>query len=165
VATYHNKKETKRVGERINYLRKKHGWNIEDLAAMTGFSRTTLTSVENGSETDTSHLIEIAKAIGVHPKDIFDIQFELRSRYRLPGKRKDRNKLTHRINQLIFEIKFFEEARVVSDVVKSLKEHFKVKANPIQVSVVLVRFVKEGILKSVKNGRKNYYTSTGKNRK
>ena len=162
---YHNKKETKRIGERIRLFRKKNGWNIEDIASMTGFSRTTLTAVENGSNTDISHLIEIAKALGVHPKDIFDISFEIKPRFKLPGKRRDRQNLTSRINHLISENDFFGEPRFVSDVISVLKEHFEFKANPTHVSVVLVRFVKEGLLKSQKKGRKNIYISTGKKRR
>ena len=74
---YHNKKETKKIGKQIQELRKKHELSIEDVAEMTGFSRSTITGVENGIDTNTSHLIEIAKAIGEHPMEIFNIPFEI----------------------------------------------------------------------------------------
>ena len=74
-----NREEFKRVkkiqrdlGNRIKELRLISEFSIEDIASMTGFARQTITSVENGGSTDSSHLIEIAKANGVHPKELFN---------------------------------------------------------------------------------------------
>ena len=159
---YHNKKDTKRIGEQVEKLRKRNGWNIEDIAAMTGFSRTTITSIEKGMETDTSHLMEIAKAIGVHPKELFDIPFEIKPRFKLPNKRKDRNNLTVRLYHLVTDAGFFNEPRFVAEVKVALQENFKIKADPIQISVTLIRMVKDGKLIARKVGPKNKYTAIRK---
>lgn len=158
MARYHNKRDTKRVGEQIKLLRKRRGWNIEDISAMTGFARSTITSIENGAETDTTHLIEIAKAIGVHPTEIFNIPIELRPRYKLPGKRKEQLRLTQKINMLV-EQGYFSSPRFVNQVRSALHENFSTKANPVSISGVLLRLAGEGVLKYSKSGRKNLYVA------
>lgn len=156
VGSYHNKKETKKIGEHIRDLRIKHEFNIEDISAMTGFSRSTITAVENGAETNTSHLIEIAKAIGIHPKQLFDLEFEIKPRYKQSQKRKDQKRLTAKIRTLIIS-GYFREGVVVNDLRTYLSENKRIKVSAGQLSVVLLRLVKEGYLKSVKSGRKNLY--------
>lgn len=154
---FHNIKDTKRIGRNIKKLRKEHGWNVEDIAEMTGFSRSTISNVENGSDTDTSHLIEIAKAIGVPPMSIFDIPFEIKPRHKLSAIRNERKKLTFKIKKLLTDYKYFNQGRVVNDVYNALIENFKTKADPIQISVILKRLVAENELKFTKKGRKNLY--------
>lgn len=154
---YHNRKETKRVGQQIKQLRLKYGWNIEDISEMTGFSRSTISAVEKGAETDTTHLIEIAKAIGVQPGQIFNILFDLKPRYKLSQKRKDQKKLTLKIRGMI-EAGFFKEPRIVNDVREQLFGQQKLKVSAAQISVVLLRLTKEGILRASKSGRKNLYS-------
>lgn len=154
---YHNRKETRRVGQQIKQLRLKYGWNIEDISEMTGFSRSTISAVEKGAETDTTHLIEIAKAIGVQPSQIFNISFDLRPRYKLSQKRKDQKKLTLKIRGMI-EAGFFKEPHIVNDVREQLFGQQKLKVSAAQISVVLLRLTKEGILRASKSGRKNLYS-------
>ena len=80
MAKFYNKKEIKKIGELIRGLREGNEWSIEDIASMTGFARNTITAIENGSNTDIIHLIEIAKAIGVHPMELLNISLEIRPR-------------------------------------------------------------------------------------
>ncbi len=154
---YHNRKETKRIGQQIKQLRLKYGWNVEDISEMTGFSRSTISSIEKGAETDTTHLIEIAKAIGVQPSQIFNILFDLKPRYKLSQKRKDQKKLTLKIRGMT-EAGFFKEPRIVNDVREQLLGQQKLKVSAAQISVVLLRLTKEGILQASKKGRKNLYS-------
>ncbi|WP_152269819.1 helix-turn-helix domain-containing protein [Agriterribacter humi] len=161
MARYRNKRDTKRIGEQIKLLRKKRGWNIEDISAMTGFARSTITSIENGAETDTTHLIEIAKAIGVHPTELFNIPIDLKPRYKLSGKRKEQLKLTHKINVLAGE-GYFTSPKFVNQVKLVLHENFNIKANSVSISGVLLRLVKENVLKFSKSGRKNLYVARNK---
>jgi hypothetical protein len=128
---------------------------------MTGFSRTTIASIENGGETDTSHLIEIAKAIGVSPAEIFNISFDLKPRHKLSVKRKDQQKLTQKIRALL-DSGYFNQQRMVSDVKQELFESHKVKSNGVHISVILRRIVIDGKLKVSKKGRKHLYSSKGK---
>lgn len=156
MGNYHNKAETKRVGEHIKALRKAKGLNIEDVATLSGFTRNTIKAVEAGNNTDTSHLIEIAKAIGVHPRELFDIPFDLKPRFKLSPKRLARNQLTSKISQLI-EDGFFASPRLVNDVLLHLEEEQDTKALSIHASVVLKRMVEKGELKFEKQGRQNLY--------
>lgn len=156
MARYRNKKDTKKLGERIKELRKKHEFNIEDIAAMTGFSRSTITAIEKGAETSTTHLLEIAKAIGVPPRILFDIEVELKPRYQLTRKRKDQSRITARIRTMI-ESGYFREPRLVNDIREYLSDSRQLKVSAAQLSVVLLRMVKEDGLKISKKGRKNLY--------
>ena len=161
MAQYHNRKDTKKVGEQIKLLRKTYGWNIEDISAMTGFARSTITSIENGRETDTTHLLEIAKAIGVHPMEVFNFPIDLKPRHKLSGRRKEQLKLTSKI-KLLLEDGYFLTPRFVNQVQSELKEKFSIKANPVSISVILLRLTNENILKFSKSGRKNLYVIRNK---
>lgn len=145
------------MGLRIKELREQMDFTIEDVSAMTGFTRNTLKSIENGQNTDTSHLIEIAKAIGVHPKDFFDLPFEIKPRYSLSPQRLSRNQLTSKITKLVEEGDFFSTPKLVGDVLQFLEEEMGTKANSIHASVVLKRLVEKGMLGFKKEGRQNMY--------
>ena len=159
---YHNIKETKKLGNRIKDLRLISEFSIEDIASMTGFARQTITSVENGGNTDSSHLIEIAKAIGVHPKELFNFDLELKPRYKLSPNRINSNLLTLRLNKLCSGTDFFKNPKFVSEVCSYLLGEFKIKSDSTKVSVVLKRLVNDGKLIYSKNGRKNIYVKKKK---
>ena len=158
MAQYHNIEETKRIGENIRSLRKNAGQSINDIAYRTGFSQSLLSLVENGGETNTSHLIEIAKAIGIHPKQIFDIPFDIKPRYPQSPHRKDRNLLTFRINSLYEGGQFFKEPKLVEEIINSLTEQYNIHPNSSAVSQVLKRLVENGKLTYTKVGRQNQYS-------
>lgn len=158
MANYHNKKETKKVGLRIQSLRLSKELTIEDVASMTGFDRKTIKSVEAGNNADTSHLIEIAKAIGVHPKELFDVPMEIKPRYKLSPRRLANNKLTNQVTKLALESNFFDKPKFVKDVLAYLFEEFNLKAESVHVSVILKRISDGGQLKFTKVGRSNYYS-------
>ena len=158
MARYHNTKEVLKIGEQITKLRESKNFSVEDIAAMTGFSRSTISRVEKGNESNTTHLIEIAKAIGVHPKEVFNVDFEIKPRFKLSGKRKEQQKLTMRIRTLISS-GFFRSPKSVSDVSAVLKESSNIKANGVHLSGILRRFSSEGRLKYAKIGRKNVYSN------
>lgn len=155
---YHNKKETKKIGLRIQSLRLSKELSIEDIASMTGFDRKTIQSVEDGNNAYTSHLIEIAKALGVHPKEIFDVPMDIKPRYKLPPKRLANNKLTSRIIKLVSETDFFDTPRFVRDVILQLKEEYNIGADIKNTALVLKRLSENGVLRYVKEGRQNRYS-------
>lgn len=158
MARYHNQRETVKVGQRIRNFRVDALLSIDDIAHKTGFSKSTISKIENGSNADLSHIIEIAKAIGVQPKNFFDIDFVLKSRYSLPRNREQQKHLTVRIAKFI-DSGFFREAKFVREILLQLKEEFNIKANGVVVSVTLRRFVENGKLKVKKVGRQNQYYS------
>ncbi|HEU5054501.1 MAG TPA: helix-turn-helix transcriptional regulator [Hanamia sp.] len=154
---YKNIQETIRVGENIRTHREKAGFTQDDLASMTGFAKSTIASIEAGANTDISHLIEIAKAIGVHPKEVFNIPFEIAPRYKLSPNRIDRVLVTKKIRDIINESSFFYKPKLVREVVNYLYDETGLKVNPTHISVVLKRFSQEGKLKYKKEGRNNLY--------
>lgn len=129
---------------------------------MTGFARNTITAVEVGANADSSHLIEIAKAIGVHPMEIFNVPFEIKPRYKLSPKRLAKNLLTLRISKLVSETQFFDKPKFVGDVINHLADEFEIQATSTHASVVLKRLAKEGKLKYTKVGRQNNYSKLKK---
>lgn len=157
MAKYQNKKETEKVGKHIRKLRINNNFFEQDVASMTGFAKTTIIAIENGSNTDTSHLIEIAKAIGVHPMELFNVPFEIKPRFKLSPKRINKVFLTSRIKTLS-KSDFFKTPKLVSDVVEFLSEETNLEINPTHASVVLKRLCHEGKLKYTKQGRKNLYS-------
>ena len=162
MAKYHNIRETRKLGSRIKELRLANEFNVEDIASMTGFARQTIASIENGSNANSSYLIEIAKAIGVHPMEIFNFAVELRPRFKLSPNRINSNLLTLRLHKLCSETDFFKTPKLVSEVCNYLLSEFKIKSNSTKVSVVLKRLVNEGKLQYSKSGRKNIYTKKKK---
>ena len=154
---YQNKEETKKLGRQIRKLRIEKGFSIEDIAAMTGFARTTISSIENGSNTDTSHLIEIAKAIGVHPTELFKIPFEIKPRNKLSPNKTNRISLTSKI-KILLQADFFGTPKLVNDVVEFLLSETNLPINSTHVSVILKRLCDDGKLKYIKKGRKNLYS-------
>lgn len=163
MAKYQNKKDTKKVGERIKELRLNNNLMQDDIATMTGFAKSTIASIERGVNTDISHLIEVAKAIGVHPKEVFNIAFEIKPRYKLSPNKINRILTTSRIRELI-KSTFFKSPRLVKDVVNYLTEETGLKVSSTHVSVVLKRLTQEGKLKYKKQGRNNLYSIKKKNK-
>lgn len=159
MAIHRNTIVTQAIGKKIKELRKVHGLEIEDISEMTGFTSNNIRSIENGKESRISTLAEIAFAIGVQPKEIINITFKIRSRYKLSPKRKEKTRLTERINQLI-KSNFFKEPKHAKDVLLFLTQEYKVKSNSASISAILLRRVEEGKLKVKKVGRKNQYFIT-----
>lgn len=157
MANYHNKKETKKIGLHIRALREGKELSVEDVASMSGFSWKTIRDVENGSNADTSHLIEIARAIGVHPRELFDVPMDIKARFKLSPKRIASNRLTYRITKLATESAFFDRPKFVREVVDFLKSEYNIEAEVTHASVTLQRLAKNGVLKYVKVGRQNHY--------
>jgi transcriptional regulator with XRE-family HTH domain len=158
VGNYHNKKFTTKIGFRLKEEREAKKLDIEDIAEMTGFSANTVRAIENGRECNISYLVEIAFAIGVHPKEIFDVDFIIKPRYKLSAKRKEKTRLTSRINELLHS-NFFSTPKFVKDVLHVLVNEYKTKTTASSISVILLRLVEQGYLAKKKQGRQNlYYT-------
>jgi len=158
VANYHNIKETKKVGSHIKKLRTEKGLSIEDVSAMSGFTRNTIKRVEDGGNSDTSHLIEIAKAIGVHPMELFNVPFDIKPRFKLSPQRIDKVFLTRKIYKILKDSSFFSTGKMVKEVVAYLGDEEDVKVGSVQVSLVLQRMVEAGKMKAQKVGRNSKYS-------
>lgn len=157
MARYKNDKVLKAFGKRIKALRIQAELEIEDLAGMTGFTYNTISNIENGSETYFSYFIEICFALGSHPKEILDIELEIKPRNTLSPNRLEKSRLTKRIKTYV-QKGYFKEAKSAQEVTEKLKTDYKLGFLSKNVSVILSRLAKDGVLKVKKEGRKNFYS-------
>ena len=146
---YQNISVTQAIGKRIKELREAHGLEVEDIAEMTGFTPANIRLIEKGKESRISTLVEIAFAIGVQPHEFFNISFKIKPRFKLSPNRKEKTKLTKRINHLITS-NYFKEPRHVKDVLSFLINNYKTKTTSSSISAILIRRVEEGKLKVTK---------------
>lgn len=153
---YKNEIVLKILGERLKAKRLKAELAIEDLAAMTGFSYNTISNIENGLETYITYFIEICFALGVHPKEIMDVELDVKPRFSLPASRLEKSRLTNRINALI-EANYFQIERSASEVTQKLTSDHNSDFESKNVSVILTRLVKSSVLKTTKVGNKHLY--------
>lgn len=158
MARYKNATTLKALGKKIKAQRIKAKMKIEDLAEMTGFTYNTISNIENGSETYLSYFIEVCFALGRHPKEIMDIDLDVKSRFQLSASRLEKSRLTDRINAYI-ESDYFKTPRTTSEIAKKLKEEHDSDFESKNVSVILLRFSKSKILKINKKGNKNLYST------
>lgn len=157
MARYKNTTTLKALGKKIKTQRIKAKMKIEDLAEMTGFTYNTISNIENGSETYLSYFIEVCFALGSHPKEIMDIDLDVKSRFQLSASRLEKSRLTDRINAYI-QSDYFKTPRTTSEVATKLKEEHNSDFESKNVSVILLRFAKSKILKINKKGNKNLYS-------
>lgn len=155
---YHNYHAIKKIGERITELRKSHQFEIEDISSMTGFTYNSIKAIENGGESKTSTLIEIAFAIGVQPTELFNIKFKIKTRFKLAANRKEKTRLKARIEELI-STNYFATPKFAKDVLFLITKEHKIETTSSSISVTLLRFTDEGKLKFKKVGRQNQYFS------
>ncbi|MGF7232615.1 MAG: helix-turn-helix domain-containing protein [Arachidicoccus sp.] len=157
---YHNLEFTKKVGVKIKTERESLSLEIEDVAGKTGFHRNVIISIENGSNTDISHIAAIAFALDLHPKVLFDVDVEIKSRFKLSVTRREKSRLTSRITDL-YSNGFFNLAKTSKDVHIALKESHSNSSSfdTKSISVILKRLCDNGKLEfSKKDGtRYNYY--------
>jgi transcriptional regulator with XRE-family HTH domain len=77
-----------KVCQKILEIRKAKGIVQEDLVDRTGFNLKQIGNIERGiSNTSVSNIAAIARALEIHPKELFDFDFEIPKN---PPKRKDR---------------------------------------------------------------------------
>ncbi|HXI01345.1 MAG TPA: helix-turn-helix transcriptional regulator [Sphingobacteriaceae bacterium] len=159
---YYDERSAKQIGEQIRTYRKDRGYSLEDVASLTGFTVNTISSIENGGDTTVSYLIAICQGIGVYPKQVLDIEMELKSRFELPPSRKHRSLLTNRINKLLNQTNFFDEPKLVVSVVNEFIHHYGFNPDSSEISTALKKLSDEGKLVYSKTGRKNLYIKSKK---
>ncbi|MEO6133499.1 MAG: helix-turn-helix transcriptional regulator [Ginsengibacter sp.] len=149
---------TQAIGKKIKELRVSKELEIEDISEMTGFTSNNIRAIEKGKESRISTLAEIAFAIGVQLHDITNINFKIKPRFKLSGTRKEKTKLTQRVNHLVVS-NYFREPKYVKNVLSLLMNEYKIKTTSSSVSAILLRIVEEGKLKVKRVGRQNQYSN------
>ncbi len=72
-----NQKRITLVGQRLAELRKQKGLSYRELAAQCDIDFQKISKVEKGkANLSVTTLIEIAEGLGIHPKELLDINFE-----------------------------------------------------------------------------------------
>jgi|SRR5690606_17741554 len=100
--------------------------------------------------------LAVCLAVDMHPKEILDIEIALKPLFNLSEPRKEKSRLTPRIEHLI-KNGFLKTERTANDVVNELSTVYEIKTETSNVSVILNRKVGEGKLKVSKRGRFNVY--------
>lgn len=144
------------IGKRIEVQRISRDLQPEDVAEMTGLTAATIRNIENGKETYLSNFLAVCLAIKMHPTDMLDVEITLEPLFELSEPRKEKSRLTPRIDYLI-ETDFLKTERTAHDVVTELSAVYEIKTKTSNVSVILNRKVDEGKLKVSKKGRVNFY--------
>lgn len=68
-----NARKLKQFGEHMKELRVKKGFTQEQLSLAAGVSENTISTIENGKlNTTVATCLEIAKALGIHHREIFN---------------------------------------------------------------------------------------------
>ena len=153
---YFNEASARQIGERIRTSRKDHGYSLEDISAMTGFSVNTISSIENGGDTYISYVIAVCPALSMRPSDLLDINLNLKPRFELPPERRNRSLTTLRVNQL-YETGFFSSAKFVGSVLKEFVESYGIQPHSFEISTALKKLTTDGKLEFTKEGRTNLY--------
>ncbi|MNR20293.1 hypothetical protein D3C85_1371270 [compost metagenome] len=89
--------------------------------------------------------------------EIMDIKLDVKPRFQLPSSRREKSRLTYRINAFI-QSGYFKAPRSVNEVTEKLKVKHDLDFESKNVSVILLRFAKNNILKIIKKGNRNLYT-------
>ncbi|AYD47396.1 helix-turn-helix domain-containing protein [Arachidicoccus soli] len=160
MAKYHDIEFTKKVGVKIRLEREASNLSIEDVAEITGFHRNVIISIENGSNTDISHIAGVAFALNLHPKILLDVEVDIKPRFQLSGTRREKSKLTPRIGKL-YNSGYFNIGRTSKEVCTEILEKYpeSIKVETKNVSVILRRFCDNGKLQVLKKKgyRYNFY--------
>ena len=153
---YFDEASARQIGERIRTSRKDHGYSLEDISAMTGFSVNTISSIENGGDTYISYIMAICQALSMRPSDLLNINLELKPRFELPPDRRNRSLTTLRVNQL-YETGFFSSPKFVGSVLEEFVESYGTQPDSSEISTALKKLTTDGKLEFTKEGRRNLY--------
>ncbi len=148
MANYHNLEVTNLIGKHLTETRKRKKLQIEDVVALTGFNRNTIISIENGANTDVSHLMEYLFALETAPEDFFkEIKFDVKPRFPLSATRKEKSNATSRLEDLI-KSGFFNDGKTNEDACTELNRLFPESKTftTKSIAVPLNRFKNKGAL-------------------
>ena len=161
MAKYKDRKTLEALGKKIAEYRTSKELSVEDVAEMTGFAARTIRNIEIGEETTVSFLIAVCQAIGLHPKQALDIELVIKPRFPLSASRKEKSRLTQRIENFI-NTNYFRDERSAKEVVAELNAVYKIDTTTSAVSVILNRKVEDLDLQSKKKNSVTHYKKNNK---
>jgi transcriptional regulator with XRE-family HTH domain len=151
-------------GHNIRTLREGKNWSQEDLAFLVGVDGNQISRVEMGKHSPTLRtILAISKALGKHPKILFDIEASIDlGAVSIPdGKRRPKTK---EVLLKLIETNFFETPQSVESVALHCQKSFHIKPLKPAISAILKDFVERKKLTRSKNsnGRGFVYKTRGK---
>lgn len=144
------------VGKRIKKERLKQNLEIADISDQTGLHYNTVRKMEGGHDVLLSTFIEVCFSLKLHPKNVFEVDLDIKPKFTLSPSRKEKSRLTSRIKDLLLK-GFFNTWRGTKDVVQELNKGYDLQADSKNISSIMKRFVLEQHLTLRKEGRKNLY--------
>ncbi len=156
MAKYRNHKVLKAIGAKIKKERSNQNLEIADISDQTGLNYNTIVNIEKGQDTLISSFIEVCFALNLHPKEILEIELNVKARYKPSPSRTEKSRLTARIKELMKQ-GCFKSWQGTNDTVRILYDNFGLDVESKNVSSILKRMSKENHLRVKKEGRKNLY--------
>ncbi len=104
------------IGSKLKYYRLKKLFSIDDIAYMTGVSRSSVIKVEAGTAKDIDSYINYGKAVEYPLETLNDFNIPLKPINNLPEDRLKSLNLTAKIRQHIVNTNFLSKGKVVSEI-------------------------------------------------
>lgn len=130
-----------------------------DLSAVSRINETQISKIETGDYGPNLQTIRaLAVALGVRPLELlnFDFDLKLNTNFTIRSKKRKKSGATGIVNKLVSD-NYFKSARSVSDIVTFCKREFDISLSSADTSGVLLRLVKNKILKRVPSQGKGKY--------
>jgi len=146
-------------GKHLKHLREERNWTQMDLAAVSRVGETQISKIEGGDVGPNLQTIRLlATALGKHPGELFDFEFDLKlnTDFSSKSKRKDRPGTTSLINRLVAD-NFFRSPKSVADIIEKCKKVYNVSLASADTSGVLLKLVSAKVLKRVPSSTKGKY--------
>jgi transcriptional regulator with XRE-family HTH domain len=72
-----NSKMNLRFGEHLHAVRKDKGLSLREMAELCNLDNSNISKIEHGKfDVQLSTIVELAKGLGVHPRELLDYDFE-----------------------------------------------------------------------------------------
>jgi len=72
-----NSKMNVRFGEHLHAVRKEKGLSLREMAELCSLDNSNISKIEHGKfDIQLSTIVELAKGLGVHPRELLDYDFE-----------------------------------------------------------------------------------------
>lgn len=130
-----------------------------DLSAVSRINETQISKIETGDYGPNLQTIRaLAVALGVRPSELlnFDFDLKLNTNFTIRSKKRKKSGATGIVNRLVSD-NYFKSARSVSDIVAFCKKELNISLSSADTSGVLLRLVKNKILKRVPSQGKGKY--------
>lgn len=152
------RKVLQKVGAKLKEERENRNWGIPQIQALSDLDYSTIKNFEDGSDSQLSTFVEYCFALGIHPKEMWDIQIMKITPKIPPSNDVDTKKFryTAGVRQLI-EDGFFASWRSTKEVQNFLEEKYNVTLKSNNIASVLGSLVKGELLNVEKSGNRYLY--------